>query len=156
VEAEVTDYFSALFQGRHVASPDSPVDSGHTFQPDEALFPAFLDGLSSLSAEEKEALEQSLTLGELQEEVEGAVPHKSPGLDVLSYELYNATFTEVGPPLLDAFNAMLAEGILTASLRQGAVRLLLKVAGVPMDSQLRPITLLDTNYKLLTKRPVHI
>jgi hypothetical protein len=41
VEAEVTEYFSALFQGRHVASPDGPVDSGHTFQPDEAFFPPF-------------------------------------------------------------------------------------------------------------------
>jgi hypothetical protein len=150
VEAEVTDYFSALFQGRHVASPDGQVDSGHTFQPDEALFPAFLDGLPSLSVKEREALEQYLTLGELQEEKEGAAPHKSPGLDILS-ELYKATFTEVGPPLLNAFNAMLAEGILTASLRQGAVRQLPKVAGVPMGSQLRPITLLSTDYKLLTR-----
>ncbi len=65
MEADVTDYFSALFQGRHVASPDGPVDPGHTFQPDEALFPAFLDGLPSLSAEDREALEQPLTLGEL-------------------------------------------------------------------------------------------
>ncbi len=128
MEAEVTDYFSALFHGRHVVSQDGPVDSGHTFQPDEALFPAFLDGLPSLSAEDREALEQSLTLGELQEAVEGAAPHKSPGLDGLSYELYKATFTEVGPPLLDAFNAMLAEGILTASLHQAAVLLLPKVA----------------------------
>ena len=151
MEAEVTEYFSALFQGRHVASPDGPVDSGHTFQPDEAFFPAFLEGLPSLSEEDKEALEQPLTLGELQEAVEGAAPHKSPGLDGLSYELYKTTFTEVGPPLLDAFNAMLAEGILTASLRQGVVRLLPKVAGVPMASQLRPITLLGTDYKLLTK-----
>ncbi len=67
-----------------MASSDGPMDSVHTFQPDEALFPAFLDGLPSLSAEEREALEQSLTLGELQEEVEGAAPHNSPGLDVLS------------------------------------------------------------------------
>ena len=151
VEAEITDYFSALFQGRHVASPNGPVDSGHTFQPDEAFFPAFLDGLPSLSVEDREALERPLTLGELQEAVEGAAPHKSPGLDGLSYELYKATFQEVGPPLLDAFNAMLDEGILTASLRQGVVRLLPKVAGVPMASQLRPITLLGTDYKLLTK-----
>jgi hypothetical protein len=151
VEAEVTDYFTALFQGRHVASPAGPVDSGHTFQPDETLFPAFLDGLPSLSTEDREALERPLTLGELQEAVEGAAPHKSPGLDGLTYELYKATFPEVGPPLLDAFNSMLAEGLLPASLRQGAVRLLPKVAGVPMASQLRPITLLGTDYKLLTK-----
>jgi hypothetical protein len=63
VEAEITDYFSALFQGRHVAFADGPVDSGHTFQPDETLFPAFQDVLPSLSVEDREALEQPLTLG---------------------------------------------------------------------------------------------
>ncbi len=90
VEAEITSYFSALFQGRHVASADGPVDSGH-MMPDETLYPAFLDGLPSLSVEDREALEQPLTLGELQEVVEGAAPHKSLGLDGLSYELYMAT-----------------------------------------------------------------
>jgi hypothetical protein len=58
-----------------------------TFQPEETLFPAFLDGLPSLSVEDREALEQPLTLGELQEAVEAVAPHKSPGLDGLSYEL---------------------------------------------------------------------
>ena len=134
VEAEVTNYFSALFHGRHVASPAGPVDSGHTFQPDQSLFPAFLDGLPTLSGEEREALERPLSLAELQEAVEKAAPQKSPGLDGLSYEFYRATFPEVGPPLLDAFNAMLAGGLLTASLRQGVVRLLPKVAGVPAAS----------------------
>jgi hypothetical protein len=90
-------------------------------------------------------LEQPLTLGELQEAIEGAAPYKSPGLDGLTYEFYKATFPEVGASLLDAVNAMLAEGLLPASLRQGAVRLLPKVAGVPMASQLRPITLLATD-----------
>jgi len=36
-------------------------------------------------------------------------------------------------------------------MRQGVIRLLPKVPGVPMASQLRPITLLCTDYKLLTK-----
>ena len=151
VEAEITRYFSALFQGRHVASPDGPMDSGATFQPDESLFPAFLTGLHTLSADQRLALEQPLTLDELEAAVEGAASSKSPGLDGLSYEFYRATFAEVGPALLAASNAMLAEGLLPASFRQGLVRLIPKVRGVPTASQLRPITLLGTDYKLLTK-----
>jgi hypothetical protein len=54
-----TVYFIALFQGRHAASPAGPVDSGHTFQLDKSLFPAFSDGLPSLSREDREALEQT-------------------------------------------------------------------------------------------------
>ena len=46
---------------------------------------------------------------------------------------------------------MMAEGLLPASFRRGIVRLLPKVAGVPAASQLRPITLLGVDYKLLTK-----
>jgi hypothetical protein len=56
-----------------------------------------------------------------------------------------------GLPLLDGLNTMLNRGLLAPSLRLGVVRLLPKVPGVPMASQLRPITLLNTNYKLLTK-----
>ncbi len=46
---------------------------------------------------------------------------------------------------------MLNRGLLAPSLRLGVVRLLPKVPGVPMASQLRPITLLNTDYKLLIK-----
>jgi hypothetical protein len=46
---------------------------------------------------------------------------------------------------------MLEAGQLGKSLRTGVVRLLPKVPGVPTSAQLRPITLLTTDYKLLTK-----
>jgi hypothetical protein len=46
---------------------------------------------------------------------------------------------------------MLEAGQLTASLKQGVVRLLPKVPGISRAAQLRPITLLCTDYKLLTK-----
>jgi hypothetical protein len=46
VEREVSTYFEALFQGRHVASADESgfVDSGSTFRPNPDLFPGLLDG----------------------------------------------------------------------------------------------------------------
>ncbi len=83
--------------------------------------------------------------------MEAASPSKAPGLDGLSYEFYKATFAWVGPPLLEAYNEMLASGLMAPSMRQGVVRLLPKVPGVPMASQIRPITLLGTDYKLLKK-----
>jgi len=67
------------------------------------------------------------------------------------HKFYKATFDKVGPPLLEAFNAMLAEVLLPVSMCQGVVPLLPKVAGLPAASQLWPITLPVTDYKLLTK-----
>jgi hypothetical protein len=88
---------------------------------------------------------------ELAAAVQEAAPDKSPGLDGLSYEFYRTILPLVGPPLLTALNAMLAEGLLTLSLRRGVVRLLPKVTAIPTAAQLRPITLLAVDYKLLTK-----
>ncbi len=46
---------------------------------------------------------------------------------------------------------MLEQELLMESLRRGVFRLLPKVAGVPRADQLRLITLLSVDYKLLTK-----
>ncbi len=111
------------------------MDSGSSFHPDPDLFPGLLDGLPSLSPDQRTELETPFTLGELQSAVEAAAASKAPGLDGLSYEFYKATFGMVGPPLLDGLNAMLNRGLLVPSLRLGVVRLLPKVPGVPMASQ---------------------
>jgi hypothetical protein len=83
--------------------------------------------------------------------VEKASVGRSPGLGGLTYEFYKAVFVWVGPAMVDALNTMLEESQLAPSLRQGVVILLPKVKGVPKASQLKPITLLNTDYKLLTK-----
>ena len=119
------------------------------------LAATLLDGLPSLAPEQSAEIELLFTLAELEAAVESAAAAKSPGLDGLSYELYKTTFHLIGPSLLKALNHMLAEGSLGTSLKQGVVRLLPKVGGVPTAAQLRPITLLNTDYKLLTKMLVN-
>ncbi len=154
MEREVSSYFEALFQGRYVPSANASgfVDSGSSFHPDLDLLPGLLDVLPSLSPpDQRTELETPFTIGELQSAVEAAAASKAPGLDSLSYEFYKATFGMVGLPLLDCLNAMLNRGLLAPSLRLGVMRLLPMVPGVPMASRLRPITLLNMDYKLLTK-----
>ena len=62
-----------------------------------------------------------------------------------------AVFLVIEVCLVEALNVMLEDGQLTASLWVGGVCLLPKVAGVPGAHQLRPITLLSCDYKLMTK-----
>ena len=157
VQQEILSYFEALFQGRHQASADrpEPFDSGTSFTPDLNIATTFLSDLPSLSPEQSESLEKPFDLQELEEAVEAAAASKSPGLDGLSYELYKVIFPLVGPPLLSALNHMLATGSLVPSMTKGVVRLLPKVKGIPTAAQLRPITLLNTDYKLLSKMLVN-
>ncbi len=153
VQAEVLSFFEAIFQGRHVAAAGAagPVDSGQTFSPAAQLFPTFLESLPTLHPEDRDQLERPFSLAELEDAVDSGVSNKSPGLDGLSYEFYKLTFNRTGQPLLEALNAMLEAGLLQPSLRKGVVKLLPKVAGTPSPDQLRPITLLVVDYKLLTK-----
>lgn len=153
VEEETIAFFEALFQGRHKASADrpEPYDSGETFEPDFTHLSRFMRNIPTISEEEKLSMEEELNLSELKAAVEGAALRKAPGLDGLPYEFYKCTFNFIGPFLLKALNVMLEQGELTSSLRAGAVRLLPKVPGIPTTSQLRPITLLTCDYKLLSK-----
>jgi exonuclease III len=153
VEQEITSFSEALFQGRHKATADrpEPFDSGSPFESDEESAGQFLEGLPGLQPEQREQLEQPFTMEELQQAVQGAENAKAPGLDGLSYEFYKKTLPDIGVHLLAALNKMLEQELLTESLRRGVVRLIPKVAGVPRADQLRPITLLSVDYKLLTK-----
>ncbi len=157
VEEEILSFFNTLFQGRHVATADrpEPFDSGSPFIPDRERAAAFLEGLPALTVIQREGLERPFSVQELEAAIEAAAAAKSPGLDGLSYELYKTIMPIIGQPLVAAFNDMLEAGILQPSLREGVVRLLPKVRGVPAADQLRPITLLNTDYKLLTKMLVN-
>jgi hypothetical protein len=142
-----------LFQGRHVVTAENPEphDLEVPFQSNAEAAAGFLQGIPSLQEDQMEKLEEPLDIKELEEALAGAEANKSPGLDGLFYEFYKKTLRITGPRLLKTLNKMLEQGQLTKSLRRGVVRLLPKVAGVPTASQLRPITLLSVDYKILTK-----
>ena len=153
VEEEIHNYFEALFQGRHVATVarPEPHDSGQPFAPDFTHLPEFLQDIRVMDRVQSESLDMPVDLQELQQAIAAAASGKAPGLDGLPYEFYASVLHLVGGSLVEALNVMLERGALSASLQRGAVRLLPKVPGAPEASQLRPITLLSCDYKLLTK-----
>ena len=146
-------YLEDLFQGRHAASAarPEPFDSGQPFQPNFTFFDDFTRGMPTLDRFQTAALDLPITLLELEAAAGKAAAGKAPGLDGLPYEFYRTVLPLVGDCMVEAMNVMLERGELSPSLPRGAVRLLSKVPGVPAASQLRPITLLSCDYKLLTK-----
>ena len=148
VEKAVTDFFLPLFQGRHGRDG---VDTGVPFQPTDAFLEKFLSGLPKLTAEQRVELERPLEMWELEDAMKKLPTYRSPGTDGLPYEFYLAAFPMIKLELFGVFSSILSRFWLTDSMREGVTRLLPKVKGIPAAQELRPITLLQVDYKLLTK-----
>ena len=146
---EVMDFFTPLFQGKHTSGGKV---TETTFVQDDSLLDYFLEDIPKLSPQSQQMLEQPITMAEYLEMLEKLPTNKSPGLDGLSYEFYVKTKNFSAKPMVDAFNAILERYQVTVSMETGAVRLVPKIKdGIPTVEQLRPITLLNCDYKMLTK-----
>lgn len=102
-----------------------------------------------------EGPDEGVTLAELHSALKASARGKKPGSDGLPYEFYAQSWDLLGPELLavlqESFQAQLAPS-LPASMTQGVITLLYKGKGSrsSLDSY-RPITLLNSDYKLLAK-----
>ena len=95
------------------------------------------------------------TLAELHSALKASARGKKPGSDGLPYEFYTQFWDLLGPELLavlqDSFQTQLTSS-LPASMTQGVITLLYKGKGARSSlDNYRPITLLNSDYKLLAK-----
>ena len=78
--------------------------------------------------------------------------NKSPGLDGLTAEFYVTFWDQLKHTLLLVYENSISSEMLPKSLRVGVITLLEKKGKDILDiANWRPITLLNTDYKLLTK-----
>ena len=77
--------------------------------------------------------------------------NKSPGLDGLPYEFFKAVWPIIGEDFKAVIHSQLSRGELIDSDKIGATRLVHNVKGTPQVDELRPITLLNVDYKILSK-----
>ena len=149
IEEAVLKYFGALFNGHH---DRNGTDSGQPFQPDYSGLPDFLADLGCLGQESQERLTKELSYEEVKYIVLKECDHnKSPGLDGLPYEFYQITWDIIGRDFAEVLQVQLQRFNLIESDRHGATRLTSKVDGIPAVHELRPITLLNCDYKILSK-----
>ena len=96
-------------------------------------------------------MEDEATLDEIEYVVKHCSANKAPGLDGLSYEFYQATWLLIRETFLKVIQCQLNRVRIVESNTLGATRLCSKVEGVPKVDELRPITLLNCDYKILSK-----
>ena len=148
VEAAVRGFFLPLFSGFH--GPNGQ-DTGHPFVQDRDRLQEFLQPLPEVSDASCQVLERPISFAELAAVVKDLPNNRAPGEDGLPYEFYVRAFPHIGRALLEVFVKILERKELSVSQRRGVTRLIPKVTGVPKVTQLRPITLLQCDYKILTK-----
>ena len=112
----------------------------------------FLDGLSgAVSDGDSEQLGAPLCLEELTSALRSMRGGETPGQDGLPKEFYAQFWDLLGPDLLEVFGEAFQLRVLPASQRCGIVTLLDKSGDPLLPQNKRPISLLNTDYKILAR-----
>ena len=105
-----------------------------------------------ITAAMKANLDRELSLAECKQAVFELKRDKTPGLDGLSVEFYQAYWEQLGEHLLGLYQRALLNECLNRSARKGCISLIPKKGRDPMLlKNWRPITLLNVDYKILAK-----
>ena len=117
-------------------------------------FSTFFDceSLPKLDSTKQDLCEGLITTEECLAALKTFQPNKTPGTDGLTAEFYLRFWTDISGPLIDCLNHSALLGELSISQRQGIISLIPKKNKDPLLlKNWRPISLLNTDYKLATK-----
>ena len=106
---------------------------------------------SKLTKNQAELCEVAVTHDEITEAVKPTQNDKSPGTDGLTYEFYKAFWHLLGKDLVQVFHDSFEQMRLPDSQNYGLLTLLFKKGERALLSNWRPISLLNTHYKILAK-----
>ena len=125
----------------------------YTAQPcDEDARNQFLNAdIPKLPDNARESCEGLITEEELEKAVRSMENNKSPGIDGLTTNFYKHFWPILSDKLARVYNHAFRTGTLALSQRRGIISLLFKKGDRTQLKTWRPVTLLNTDYKILTK-----
>ena len=106
---------------------------------------------TTITEEERGFCDGLFTVDELSEAVRQLKSGKSPGLDGIPIELYRSFWHICKDDFMEMANTVLSEGTLSVSQQTGVIRLLHKQGSCSDLSNWRPISLLNSDYKVIDK-----
>ncbi|KAJ8018214.1 hypothetical protein HOLleu_43920 [Holothuria leucospilota] len=132
------EYYSSLF------SKDKNTDS--IAQND------FIKNLNvSIHTHHKEELDLPFSIDEVFSALKTTSKNKAPGIDGLPYEFFHNFFDLIGTDLLEVYNDVFERGCLTSSQQVAVISLIAKKGDILSTKNWRPISLLNADYKILSK-----
>ena len=112
----------------------------------------FSENITPLEIEDKLSCEGKVTQAECLKALKDFKNEKSPGTDGLQAEFYKYFWKELHADMIRSFNFAFNNGSLSISQRRGIITLIPKPnKDTTLLDNFRPISLLNTDYKILTK-----
>ena len=134
-------FYETLYKSENI---DEQSLSGSTFFKSENISP--------LKEEEIQMCEGLVSENECLNALKEFKNAKSPGSDGFSAEFYRFFWPELGPEMVASFNYGFRTGTLSISQRRGIISFIPKKnKDKTLLENLRPVSLLNTDYKILTK-----
>ena len=146
IEKEPEKFYSNMYTSKKNLNSE--------LQGENESFESFVEGIEipQLNIEERDSLEHDFTYEELKEAVSSFSDNKTPGEDGFTKEFYESFYDLIWRDLLNSYNAAFQSGSLSISQRRGIITLIPKADGDLTElSNWRPISLLNIDYKILTK-----
>ena len=100
---------------------------------------------------EETLCDQNLSIEEISYAMRGLSSAKTPGSDGLPLEFYVKFWDQLGPILLQLYTFSLDPGSLSLSMQESVTRLIFKKDDPKNLKNWRPISLLNVDYKILSK-----
>ena len=122
-----------------------------TKYPDMTAVDAYFKQIKSphLCENEADECEKGLTMEDITKALKGMKINKAPGIDGLTVEFYREFWIEIQELVLGSLNEGYEKGNLSYLQRKGVVSLIFKGGDAMELGNWRPITLLNTDYKIL-------
>ncbi|KAG9443780.1 hypothetical protein H6P81_015120 [Aristolochia fimbriata] len=131
---EFTDFYSDLYDDRNIVRP----------------FPSGLP-LKSLPPTARELLEKPFTMEEIEEGIRSLPSDKAPGPDGFTAEFYKQGWNFLKEDIINMFTEFYEEGLTANSMGASLIALVPKKEGACCPKEFRPISLLCSHYKLITR-----
>uniref|UniRef100_A0A3Q2WQW7 Reverse transcriptase domain-containing protein n=1 Tax=Haplochromis burtoni TaxID=8153 RepID=A0A3Q2WQW7_HAPBU len=147
-------------EGKEVKSTQEILKVAHSFYTnlykeqsmDEETVESFISKLTQkLDPEDSIILDESITLEEITRAMESMQDNKSPGMDGLPKEYYQAFWEQLSPSLCKVYKEAWDKGVWSTSMNTGAISLLWKKGTKKNLRNWRPLTLLGVDIKILSK-----
>ena len=136
---EEEHFFKEIYQTKNVC-------------PESANLEHLFDGLNTLKQEEADTCEGLLTLAECTSLLKQFKNNKTPGYDGFTIEFYRYFWNDIGQIMVDSFNYAFENGDMSISQKRGIISLIPKKdKDKKYLKNWRPISLLNNDYKIVTK-----